>query len=60
MSPLTLPAIPSHMHPKKGGGRFVPAPSRLTIITVKNHFFNFMELYNNKLGKVKFFQYQLI
>ena len=44
-----------------GGGRFMPAPSRLTIITVKNQnfFFDFLKLYN-ELGKVKFFQVSII
>ena len=43
------------------GGRFMPAPSRLTIITVKNQkfFFDFLKLYN-ELGKVKFFQVSII
>ena len=58
---LTLPAIPSQMHPEPQGGRFMPAPSRLTIITVKNqkNFFYFLKLYN-ELGKVKFFQVSII
>ena len=39
----------------------MPAPSRLTIITVKNpnFFFDFLKLYN-ELGKVKFFQVSII
>ena len=39
----------------------MPAPSRLTIITVKNQkfFFDFLRLYN-ELGKVKFFQVSII
>ena len=39
----------------------MPAPSRLTIITVKNQnfFFDFLKLYN-ELGKVKFFQVSII
>ena len=43
------------------GGRFMPAPSRLTKITVKNQnfFFDFLKLYN-ELGKVKFFQVSII
>ena len=52
-----LKCILSH----RGGGRFMPAPSRLTIITVKNQnfFFDFLKLYN-ELGKVKFFQVSII
>jgi len=44
-----------------GGGRFMPAPTRLTIITVKNQkkFFDFLKLYN-ELGKVNFFQVSII
>ena len=39
----------------------MPAPSRSTIITVKNqkNFFDFLKLYN-ELGKVKFFQLSII
>ena len=40
------------MYPKLQGGRFLPAPSRSTII-VKHFFFDFLELYI-ELGKVKF------
>ena len=42
----------------QGGGRFMPAPSRLTIITLKTqkkNSFDFLKLYN-ELGKVNFFR----
>ena len=32
---LPLPAIPSQMHPKPKGGRFLTTPSRSNIITLK-------------------------
>ena len=44
-----LKYIPSYRR-----GRFLPAPSRSTIITVKIHFFDFLKLYN-ETGKVIFF-----
>ena len=52
---LPLPAVPSQMHPEPWGGRFMPAPSRLTKITVKNQNFllDFWKLHN-ELGKAKF------
>ena len=44
----------------EGGGRFMPAPSRQTKITMKNQKNDFLKLYN-ELGEVKFSaQYQLI
>ena len=39
-------------------GRFVPAQSWLTLINVKNHFFDFLKHY--ELGKVKFFQLSIL
>ena len=55
--PYPLKCILSH----RGGGRFMPTPSRLTIISVKSQkkIFDFLKLYN-ELGKVKFFQVSII
>ena len=48
--------------PKNGhrGGRFMPTPSRLTIITMKNQkfFFDFLKLYND-FGKVRIRSFSL-